>query len=447
MSSIRVRLAVTALAVFVVALLLAGLFVLEANRNSLESALDVSLETRADDIAALLEQGLRPDGLGINADEDTFAMVIDPAGNVVTTTDRFGDPQELIDLDIGPEGATVSLFSFAETGGLERMRVQAIVSRTGEQVVVGQSLHQIDEQVADLRTTLLITGPLLALAAAAATALAVARALRPVEAMRLQADQISVADQQMRLPTPRRSDELGQLATTFNDMLERLEHAADSQRQLTADIAHELRSPITAIATLHEVDLAHPDQAAWDHTAAEVLDETRRLRILIDNLLLLAKIDAEAEIGAQDLVDLDEIVLTIVQRTRIQTSAAFDLSRLSAGLVEGDQVQLEQVVQNLIDNAIRHADEHIRVALSDDGTTVELTVTNDGETIPTEDRERIFDRFYRTQQARDRQSGGTGLGLAITRSILTLHNATITARPDPPGTTFTARFPSVDRAR
>ncbi|MGH1488015.1 MAG: sensor histidine kinase, partial [Acidimicrobiales bacterium] len=133
-----------------------------------------------------------------------------------------------------------------------------------------------------------------------------------------------------------------------------------------------------------------------------------------------------------------------IDRVRPATNIVIDHRRVSAGLVRGDATQLEQVVRNLLDNAIRHAEETVTVSLADDGSTVELVVANDGDTISADDSERIFERFYRTQQARDRHSGGTGLGLAITKAILTLHQATVIATPTNPGTTITARFAAVD---
>lgn len=441
-NSLKARLA----AIFFVGLLLilfvAGGFILREQEHSLLHAIDTSLDTRADDIVALLEQDTAPAFLGINRDEDTVAVVLDVAGDLITSTDQFGDPEELR-AAVGPptdRGRVVALPSFLETRGVERMRAVHLIGPNGESVFVAQSLERLDQSVADLRADLLVVGLSLAVAAGVLCWFVVWRALRPVDVIVGQASEIRLASLDRRLPEPKRNDEIGELTTTLNAMLARLEASADQQRQLVADVAHELRSPLTGIATQLEVDLTHPEQADWPTTASEALDEARRLQRLINDLLLLAQLENDDRLEEHRLVDLDDIVLTTIARLAPTTRTPIDHSAVSAGLVRGNPGQLERCVQNLLDNAIRHAGSRVVVALVEDDDAVVLTVSDDGSGVPPDQVEKIFQRFYRVQDARDRDSGGTGLGLAIARETVEAHRGTISVAGGQ-GATFVVRLP------
>jgi heavy metal sensor kinase len=440
--SLKVRLTLTSFVLFLVTLAVAGWFVLGQHRDSTIDALDEGLVTRLDDLVSLAEQNATPEGFGISQAEDTLAMVVAPNGAVKLTTDRFGNPQEILALvapDIGPQ--TVALSTFRETKGTGQMRVLVSQSLAGQIGITGQSVDSVDDSVTDLRTTLLVVGPILAIIGALVTGLVVRRALVPMEAMRREAAHISLSDLDRRIPVRAGNDELATLADTLNDMLARLEDSADTQRQLIADVAHELRSPLTGLVTQLEVDLMHPDQADWPATVTEALDEGRRLQSLIDNVLLLAHLDQnEAEL-THELVDLDDIVHTTVDRIAAMSPVEFDRSAVGAGVVRGNPDQLHRCIQNVVDNAVRHATSRVTVSLVENDNIVTLAITDDGPGIAAEQRERVFERFYRVAGARDRSTGGTGLGLAIVRELVTAHHGTITADPaQPSGLTMTIRL-------
>lgn len=444
--TLRNRLALVSLVVSSAILVVAGWFVLREQRFAALDNLDDSLSVRLDDLASLDEQDSIPLGYGISDAEDTLAMVIAPDGSVVLTTDSFGDPTELLNaIDITQLPTTVELTTFEETRRTDRMRLDATRTRDGSTIVVGQSLHGVDDTVAGLRSTLLTVGPFLAIAAALLTRVLVGRALAPVDTMRAEADEISLTDLHRRIPTRSSADELDALAESLNAMLARLETSADSQRRLVADIAHELRSPLTALVTQLEVDITHPDTANWPATAAESLDEGRRLQALVDNLLLLARLDANESPVVTDLVDLDELVHDTVRRVERGHDITIDRTNVAAGVVRGDPDQLQRCIQNVVDNALRYADARVAIALAEHDDVVELSVTDDGPGIPEAARARVFERFYRVDNARDRDSGGSGIGLSIVNELVEMHGGTVVAVPaDPTGTSIVMRFPSAD---
>lgn len=441
--SVKLRLTLAALALFVVTFMLAGWFVLGQHRDAGENALEMNLFTRIGDVAALEQQSLTPNGPDGATITDSLAIILSPAGVVRHTTDVSGDAREILDLvelDAGP--TTVQLSSFRQTEGTHRFHVLVSEISEGHVVIVGQSLVSVDSSVASLRRSLLLVGSLLALVATAITASLVNYVLAPVEAIGRQAAEIGLRDLDRRLPTSGRSDEFESLSLILNDMLSRLERSSQTQQQLVADMAHELRSPLTAIAIQLGVDLSHPDYADWPTTATSALGEALRLQRLIDNLLLLARLDNGVEHRAMQLVDLDEIVHSTVDRLAT-TGIRIDRSGVGAGLVRGDPIQLQRCVQNLLDNATRYATSKVMITLSENATTTALEIADDGPGISAADRERIFERFYRVDAGRSRDSGGSGLGLAIVSELVTANGGTVEATPvEPTGISITVYLPS-----
>jgi signal transduction histidine kinase len=252
------------------------------------------------------------------------------------------------------------------------------------------------------------------------------RALRPVELIRTEVEEIGAQDLHRRVPEPPTADEIGRLARTMNAMLARIEEATDRQRRFVEDASHELRSPLTGIRAQLEVDLAHPDRADWELTEREVLTDTVRLQRLVDDLLLLAAVDARGGPREPTPVDLDEVVLAEARRLRSVSSVTIDTARVSGAQVLGLADQLVRAVRNLLDNALRHANSRVSVSLAEDGDTVTLVVADDGPGIPLEQRDHVFERFARVDGARTSDDGGTGLGLAITRDVVVAHGGTVT---------------------
>jgi signal transduction histidine kinase len=242
---------------------------------------------------------------------------------------------------------------------------------------------------------------------------------------------------------------VARLAGTLNDLLDRLEAASASQRRFVADASHELRTPTANIRTAVEVATARPEGADWDEISEDILRQGARLERLSTQLLALAKSDAAVDVPFRPV---DLAVLVGAEATRpIPRRKALETGDPSPVVVDGDPDQLASVLSNLIDNALRHARRRVTVSLRRVGTVAELTVADDGPGIPAEDRERVFERFVRLDEHRNRHDGGTGLGLPIARAIVAGHGGSISIADTTTGATFVVRIPlsasTVDRAR
>ncbi|MFJ7250521.1 sensor histidine kinase [Kitasatospora sp. NPDC098652] len=271
-------------------------------------------------------------------------------------------------------------------------------------------------------------------------------ALRPVESIRRGMARIGAGAFHERVPVPPSRDAIARLAETTNTTLGRLEHAIDEQRRLVSDASHELRSPLAALRSSLEVPLAHPAGVEWPQVVRDALADTERLQRLTDDLLLLAAVEEPDGPLAGEPVDLADLVgEQVAERTHLSAGRpAFLAVSLEPAPVPGGELRLGRLVRNLLDNAARHARTAVAVSVTaEDGLAV-LTVTDDGPGIPPEDRERVFDRFVRLDDARSRDAGGTGLGLALVRAIARGVGGTIafTDPPSPgPGARAVVRLP------
>jgi signal transduction histidine kinase len=213
------------------------------------------------------------------------------------------------------------------------------------------------------------------------------------------------------------------------------------QREFVSDASHELRSPVTSMRAQLEVALKDPHHANWPTVARGVLDENVRLGALVDDLLELARFD-EAPSHIRDEIDLDDIVL---EDAGSRTGAVkIDTHAVSGGCVVGNGRQLHQVVRNLVDNAARHANSTVRVGVTRVDGHVVLNVDDDGPGIAPADRQRVFDRFTRLDDARGRHRGGAGLGLAVVARIVHAHGGRVSAGASPElgGARFVVELPA-----
>ncbi len=310
--------------------------------------------------------------------------------------------------------------------------VESIVIRRpdGDMTLTALSwLGSVRTGVANLRNTLLLVTPLLIVAVAVLAWMTTGRAFKPVAAITDQVDRITDDRLDERVPVPATGDEIAHLAQTMNRMLDRLSGSRQRQREFVSDISHELRNPIATSRAKLEVGLNRPEDTDWKDTAAIVLGEQERLATLVEDLLLLARLD-ENQATTREEVDLDDIVIEEARRLQHRP---VDISRVEPVRLVGDPGQLARVVRNLIDNADRHARGFVIVALRlDDGQAV-LTVDDDGPGIPEEDREHVFERFVRLDPDRSRQQGGTGLGMAIVQAVVVSHDGSVSIGDSPSG--------------
>ncbi|UGT66396.1 HAMP domain-containing histidine kinase [Nocardia gipuzkoensis] len=467
--SVRARTTVAATVVVAVALTAAGLAVLAVLRHNLVESAELQAETTARDVATQLAAGAElgrltfPDAESqpvqiVSADRRVLAAADDLAGKPPMADfgphskarddeededDEEEDDEDEADDENSPSSAATPATAEVEfrdirltveqEDGPHPYRVAALaVTVAGGQpatVYAGSSLETADSAVADARQAMLIgLTPLLAVVAAV-TWLVTRRALRPVEAIRRQLAEIMDGDLSRRVPEPGSRDEIARLASTTNATLAALEESAERQRRFVADAAHELRSPIASLRTQLEVAQAHPKLLELDG----LIVDTIRLEHLAADLLLLARLDA-GEQPRPDRVDLaalvhEELEHRVGDRVAVQVAVPEQTAA-----VTGSRTQLARVLGNLVDNAQRHAASTVRVAVERgaDGRVV-LSVADDGPGVPHTDRDRIFQRFVRLDDARTRDEGGAGLGLAIVRDVVERHGGTIRVTDGAPG--------------
>lgn len=278
------------------------------------------------------------------------------------------------------------------------------------------------------------------------------RALRPVDAVRAELEDITLRSLDRRVPVPGGGDELTRLALTTNVILDRLERSTEAQQQFIGDASHELRSPLAAVRASLESLLAHPEEVDWPTAVRGALHDLERLQGLSEDLLLLARLDGTAS-PPRDPVNLTDLVHDLVEEHRHLRRAHPLEVRLGApgppAWVAGSGIQLERMLRNVLGNACRHADAKVEVAVRaehHDGVgTVRIDVRDDGPGIPAGDRERVFERFSRLEDARARSSGGAGLGLAIAREIADRHGGTLHFADAPRGAHAVSRLPAAVR--
>jgi signal transduction histidine kinase len=218
-------------------------------------------------------------------------------------------------------------------------------------------------------------------------------------------------------------------------LLRRVERASTAQQRFVADASHELRTPLARMRTELEVDLAHPATADPVATQSSLLQETVALQHLADDLLLLARRDGGSLTTRRDAVDLDAIIASECREAVLAEGISLDASDVVPAQVRGDARQLARAFRNTLENAIRHADHTVAVRLEQADEQARITVADDGPGIAPTDRQRIFERFTRLDEARSAVAGGSGLGLAITREIVEQHGGHVWAQESPSGGT------------
>jgi signal transduction histidine kinase len=416
------------------ALVVGGVILYAVLSSSLTRTVQSEALASAKEVALLLDSGQVPDP--VPASGAQVVQVLSSDDRVLTgslTADRLTalvTPQEKARAVAG-EVVVVAGSRSGLSGGLQVSAVQAGPQSARVTVVAALPTADLESATRTLRALLLVVFPIVLLVCAAIAWRVIGLALRPVEALRSGAARIdgSLADE--RLPVPATRDEISALATTLNAMLDRVATARRTQRSFVADAAHELRSPLATMRT--QLEVAQRLGEGGD-LPADLLPEVARLSALVEDLLLLARTDDGTRPRAVGPVDIGELVDDVVARyasARVPVRCG-EIGGSSA-VVQGVRDELYRALTNLVDNAVRHATTEVRVAVEPSPSGPRVTVTDDGHGIPASERERVFDRFTRLDDARDRDSGGTGLGLAITRELLRRNGAEITLEDAGPG--------------
>ncbi|MFB8271080.1 ATP-binding protein [Streptomyces sp. NPDC055955] len=484
--SVRARATLGATLVVAVALLAAGASVLLALRSNLTDQASSEAESSARKVAVSIATGTAPAALELPDGDDTPVQVVDGDGRllaasedlerisgtgssavkpVTSPVDDDGGDDDAGDDDGGSdrhggkgkgkgsggdddsyaygeiaddaEGGKGSATVDGESRNYRFAGLEVKNTRQGDLTVyAGASLSAEQSAVGTALTVMLIGFPVLLGVVGTVTWLVTRRALRPVEGIRSEMSAITASqDLARRVPEPATHDEVARLARTTNETLAALETSVERQRRFVADASHELRSPIASLRTQLEVGAAHPELLDVDGAVAD----TVRLQELAAGLLLLARLDAGERPGE---VRVDLATLAGEELSQRPAGRVAVRTHLEPVEVAGSRSQLARVVGNLLDNAQRHARSRVDIVVRAEGPWAVVEVGDDGAGVPKAERERIFERFVRLDDARARDDGGAGLGLAIARDVAVRHGGALTARSSPAGgALFELRLP------
>ena len=426
---IRLRLTLVFALTMAVVLLLAGWLVYARVSTDLDNALDEQLRSRAQDVSALVRRdgSLKSTRGTLIERGETFAELLNMSGSVVDATNTVGQTPLLPRREFaralrGP----VFIDRNSVPGVDESARMLALPVQRGQSrlvLVVGATRANRTETLLSLRDAFLIGGPLaLILASLAGYGLAGA-ALRPIEAMRRRAADISASSLDDRLPVPASSDEVSRLGETLNEMLTRISDGLARERRFVADASHELRTPLALLKT--ELELALRRARSTDELEAAIrsaAEDTERLSRIADDLLLLARAEQGRVPLRREPVDVSDVLETVAGRFQPRAqSERRDLSVTTDDdplVVSADRVLLEQALANMVDNAFTHGAGRVTLMSEQRNGSAELHVLDDGTGFPADFLDRAFERFSRGQKP---QADGTGLGLAIVQTIADAH--------------------------
>ena len=493
--SLRVQLSALLVLLVSVGLLVAGFIATTSLQGYLVGRVDDQLERSADPFA----RGFGPFGPG-GLDGQNGQSSLGGQGEGTRPSEASGrpEPPTRFYIEVRDTAGVAEVLSTAQAGTGQEPDVPAwpvveaserlgrpftvsSVDGTGEWRVILQPLEAdagyvlVAADLADVRSTVgqliwlqLVVGALVVLAAGGLGYVLVRQRLRPLSGVIEAADDIAAGDLARRVPAGRGSAEVDELAEAFNAMADEIEEAFAAQaaseaeartreaqmRQFVADAGHELRTPLTTVRGFAE--LLSSGGADTDADALRRIEtEAARMGVLIEDLLLLARMDSQRQLESVP-VDLLEVTLASVQRVRA-LHPAHDVQthvRLDAGepVATGDAMRLQQVVDNLLNNAVLHTPEGTQVDVTVQtmvdaagGHVAAVIVADNGPGIPAEAAERIFERFYRVDSARSRHTGGTGLGLSIVAAIVAAHGGTVTLDATAlAGTTMVVTLPLAD---
>lgn len=407
--SLRARTTIGATLIVALVLVLGAIAFFQVLSASVHGASERAAETRAEEIADRIEDA---SPRVLDDLDDDIAQLVDSAGAVIATSEEA-------------EGVRLPVSDSPQTVSIDGESVLVVSTEVDDELtlLLGVSIEDDTETLGTVATLLVIAVPLVIALVGITTWLVVGRALRPVTRIRQEVDGITAERLHQRVPVPDSGDEIADLATTMNGMLDRLDTSAQAQRRFVSDASHELRSPLATIRQHAELAQSHPEVTSVSELAGIVHEEGLRLQGLVDALLLLTRLD-EGSGRMLEPVDLDDLAFAEATRLR-QAGHDVDGSGIGAARVMGDPRLLGQLVRNLADNAARHATAKIALTVTQHDGRAVLCVEDDGAGIAPADRERVFERFVRLDEARAREAGGSGLGLAIAHGIATSSSGTI----------------------
>jgi heavy metal sensor kinase len=456
--SVRVRLTLAYVAAMMAVIAVYGVVVYASVRSNLSQALDQSLladfdwprHMVADILSALKGESTLDQTAG---EGSPWLQVWSEKGDVLlgsTYTAKTNPIDEAKDLAANADGKIHTLY-----GMTPPYRILSGKKRVGNVnlvIQVAASEQPMHDYLSELLAFMLLGLPLAAAVAGLGGYTLARGALKPVDRMADRARSITAERLKERLPVDNPNDEFGRLATVFNQTLTRLESSFDQMRRFTSDASHELRTPLTAMRSVGEIGLrAKREPAEYREIIGSMLEEVDRLSLLVDRLLTMSRADIGESMLAMDRVDLGELAEEVTAQLDVlaeekQQSLSVEVDGHSTCM--GDRMVLRQALLNLVDNAIKYSPVGgritVRVSRSPEGAAM-LDVTDTGPGIPTEQQQRVFDRFYRVDRSRSTREngGGTGLGLSIARWAVEVNGGQLTLENrDEPGATFRITLPS-----
>jgi signal transduction histidine kinase len=461
--SLRTRLVLRVAAVLAVGLTLLGLLVHLLLQAALTREVDELLASRAaaaaEDLQAgalerLQVSGERPSGLSGSSDEfsspGVYVQITTLDGSLLARSANLGSSSLPIPAEaLARAQVGESSFTTAPLPSGERVRVHIVPLEVGGRTVlvqVGQSLHFLDSAVRGADVVMTLSGLAMFTVILAFTWVSVSRMLSDLGRITVTAENIATSgDVDIPIPDVPGNDEASRLARALQRTTTRLRHLLDTQRNLLADTAHELRNPLTVIHTNLDLLRLEIDPATRAEVADETLAEAQRMRRLVDDLLLLAEVEG-GQHQTQEPVRLDELVRSVVSSIADQMpDRSIDVDADDALVVQGNAEQLRRVIVNLVENAVLYGgpQANVQVTVKRLGLRGVLEVSDTGPGIAAEHIPHLFDRFYRVDSARRRSTGGTGLGLAIVREVVTAHAGSVQVQSTPgKGSTFVVTLPA-----
>jgi heavy metal sensor kinase len=464
--SVRVRLTLWYVAVMVVVLAFYAVGVYAFVNRSVSQALDERLRADFYWAAATVDEG--PDGLVMPApqvdllleEEAPWVQVWSDDGKQLLFINNEAMRRPLPDSQKLAARGEDSIVSFSTAGAAIRvMSGRSYVCPCVEDpetgllvggkrritVQVARSEEAMQRQLRDMLLILVLGLPLAVGVAGLGGYVLARRALAPIEAMTVRARSITAERLGHRLPVANPENEMGRLATVFNETLGRLEASFDQMRRFTTDVSHELRTPLTAIRSVGEVGLrGHRDETAYRAIIGSMLEEVDRLASLVDRLLTLSRAETRQARLSRDTVDLSALADDVVSHLAVlaeEKRQTLNIDRQASPVVSADRLVLRQALINLVDNAIKFTpvSGQVRIRITQTPHDAVVEVIDSGPGISNEARERIFDRFYR---ANDANGSGTGLGLSLAKGAVEAIGGHLTlAATSAKGTAFRISIP------
>jgi two-component system, OmpR family, sensor kinase len=472
--SLRLRLLIALCPLFVVALAAADAGTYVALSSFLQARVDDQLHDghMALEHDLLVTAGVIPGGGGPGAPPRAgpdgqrpplpagiYAELRSPSGSVLASASPSGtSARPLLPAMLTPGSPEAPRYTTVRgTGGVAHYRVDAeTASSNGDVFIVAASLDDVDSTLRQLLVLELAIAGGVTLVVLAAIWLLVRRGLRPLERIGATARSIVLSDLSQRVQPATEGTEVGRLGIALNDMLSRLEAALHEReeneqrlRHFVSDASHELRTPLTSMRGYTELLRRAPGMSPEDVSVAmrRINEETQRMGMLVDDLLLLARLDQGRPLERR-AVDLEALVADACADARAADPGRTITARATAPLViAGDQPRLRQVLGNLLRNAIVHTPPGtlVELRLGRDGDDAVLEVVDHGPGIPPAHVPHIFERFYRVDAQRSADQGGSGLGLSIASAVVQAHGGRLTVDRTPGGgATFRITLPLRD---